>query len=1337
DPQVPIPITQDTTDKCVVLEPDPKGGYRPSPAVQLRQCSTNEDCFSCEDSEQIACVQADETIKAQQSALGNLGDTYCLPKQHQCLSGQTQDLQPCTQDIDCISCNDDLPNQEVMTCQQVPQGGMQMAAPPTDPKGVVQIPQGQYCLPQVRTCDYKNGHAEWTANEGWKCVCTHPNVMGGEDCSQLIACQNDLTTEDSKDKQLLLLNQSGPVTPWTPDLGVDPEACHIGNQQVPCSTEGAVPNTICQCQGRQVGTGRTFRNIHDQPLACEVDPCNVGPLGGTSNVELEPKTWSSTQPPNTCVCSGVDSFIWKYNQENGQYEYKGFCEDYPIPVKESQVTIPKNQEWSTSDFCNASKNPSNDSAQESLMVPGKSPQGHDVCSPDPCTGHYGDPNFTSPVSGLGHYSASAGKCVCASDEAGTVPVSECDHTVNPVCSTCVNACAQMDNPDASVRPCQPHPDPERACPVASCKTTTDGKVECVCGEDCVVTEGHFCTRKFDYQAECTGYVAVPGICQNFVDTDGTEKPASCVVPLATYTLFPDCKQSTGAAPPQCLTLGEPDNGQCEFSASHCNKHSNCIGTKLKPQDATMGSNHSAAVRLHTVAHPTVDHSFDSESKQSCLPPATTVLKECTQQTDCDSCTDSLACINVAGIGDSIVAGRTLTNPVQVSYPVTSPLECSGHGTKTDGHCVCDGHRTSTGECTDLVCYRGDNCQTAFFSVGEAGQYCLPSYMNKCDATTSDTVLTKDGWTCECKEKYAGILTQDVEGGNCSTQLACGGNQVQVDDQGKPIEYQVYAGLSKGEPQFKKQVVIPNRLTTYDTANQVSCVVPTERVKVDGVVPFFKYEVSSSADPTCQPILQNNKCIVNSADRGMTQVIRGSNQPGDPLQERVSPRFFAPVPPGLQKCPDGFSGNGTVSHPCTLGDKQVSFYDEHGDWNGQVTNLAELKAAKIPWLDKTWGSNAVPWFGVNYPGDKPWELVTEVRCIENPTYATQEDYNDKTQEYTFTQECVGSSCQGGQGTSMPEWDGARDGPIINDTERPYWITGGEYGGQCTCDGTLPGSFGNLVPAIDILDKDSRENWWRCIPNSCASEEYPTATYNADTGQCECSSSSDQYPFKTGMAYHAVDEPPRCISDSCNPGGYHIKPGLKCSSDDACKGVCVDKQCYMKWHQDRTCTTDDECYQAIVGGGQEGQARCIIPQGKTKGTCATLDYERAKAGHTCSNDVECDYGVCENGTCGGACACSHGFAQKEDDGASPLGYYCEDRCNPNPCLQGGTCSLDENGMAKCACKECASGEYCQNQDGMPIGEYCTTNDTCCSGCCSGATPPSIVGQCVAASSGNCRS
>ncbi len=1338
DPQVPLPITQDVTDKCVVLQPDPQGGYRPSPQVKLRPCNSNHDCSSCEDSEQIACVQANDVIKGQQSTLGNLSDKYCLPKQHQCLSGHTQDLQQCTQDIDCVSCNDDLPNQEVMTCQQIPQGGIQMAVPPLKPTGVVNIPQGQYCLPQVRTCDYKNGHAEWTANEGWKCVCTHPNVMGGEDCSTLIACQNDLTTEDSKDKQLLLLNQPGPPTPWTTESGVDPEACHLpSGKQVPCSTQGAVPNTICQCQGRQIGTGRVFRNIHNQPMTCEVDPCNVGPLGGTSNIELTAKTWSHTQPANECVCSGVDSLIWKYNPENGQYEYKGFCDDYPIPVKGSQVTIMKNQEWSSSDFCNATKNPSNDSAQESLLVPGKSADGTDVCSPDPCTGHYGDPNFTSPIHGLGHYSASKGACECASDQAGTVNVSPCDHTVNPVCSTCVNACTEMDNPDISVRPCQPHPDPQRACPVAACKTTASGQVECVCGEDCIVTEGHFCTRKFDYQGDCTGYMGVPGICQNFIDKDGTEKPTSCIIPLATYTSFPECKQISGAAVPQCLTLGDPDNGQCEFAKMLCNKHSECVPTKTS-QDATMGSNHSTAIRFHIAAHPTVGDIASSESKQNCLPPETPVLKECSQQTDCNSCIEDLACINVAGTGDTVVEGRTLENPIQVSYPITSPLECSGHGKKdSHGNCVCDGHHTSTGECTDLVCYKGDNCQIAYFSVGEAGQYCLPSYMNKCDPTTSDTVLTKDGWTCECKEQYAGILTQDVEGGNCSTQLACGGNQIQVDVHGNPIEYQVYNGLSQGEPMFQKEYVIPNRLTSYDTANQVSCVVPVEKKKVDGPKPYSAYEVSATADPTCRPILQNNKCTVNSADRGMTQVIRGSNLPGDAFQERVSPGYFAPVPPGLQRCPDGFLGKGTPSDPCVSGKNRVSFYDENGDWNGEITNLSELKAAKIPWSNKTWGSNEIPWFGVNQPGEeKPWEMVTEVKCIENPTFITQDNYDEKTQEYSFTQECVGSSCQGGQGTTMPKWDGVRDGPILNDTERPYWITGGEYGGQCSCDGVLPGSSANLVPAIDVLDKDSRENWWKCIPNSCSSPEYPNASYDARHGQCDCSNSDAVYPFKTGMAYNPAEQPPRCIADSCNPGGYHVKPGLKCNADDACKGVCLENQCYMKWHQDRKCTTDDECYQAIVGGGQQGQGRCVIPDGKKEGTCVTLDYERAKAGHTCSNDVECDYGICENGTCGGACACSHGFAQKEDGGESPLGYFCQNRCNPNPCLQDGTCSIDDQGKAKCACKICTSGEYCQNQDGMANGQPCLANSTCCSGCCTGAVWPNIVGTCVDASTKQCR-
>ena len=138
--------------------------------------------------------------------------------------------------------------------------------------------------------------------------------------------------------------------------------------------------------------------------------------------------------------------------------------------------------------------------------------------------------------------------------------------------------------------------------------------------------------------------------------------------------------------------------------------------------------------------------------------------------------------------------------------------------------MCDGTWNVDGSCEDDVCYTVGNCETGVLNVRTAGQYCLPSYLGKCDEFTSDTVLTTTEagttWSCQCKQSMAGLFVQEVEGGNCNKQVACGAPVV--------VTAQVNVGTTTS-PMFEEGVVYPNRLTSYldETAGQEPCVYLTD------------------------------------------------------------------------------------------------------------------------------------------------------------------------------------------------------------------------------------------------------------------------------------------------------------------------------------------------------------------------------------------------------------------------------------------------------------------------------------------------------------------------------
>ena len=664
----------------------------------------------------------------------------------------------------------------------------------------------------------------------------------------------------------------------------------------------------------------------------------------------------------------------------------------------------------------------------------------------------------------------------------------------------------------------------------------------------------------------------------------------------------------------------------------------------------------------------------------CLPTSEqfTGLRECSSQNDCSTCSETPT---------SCVAVDSLARPVQVSVALPpSDLECSGHGTRNaEGQCVCDGDRQD-GVCTSDACFRGESCEFGEFTVASTGQYCLPAYLGKCNEFTSDTVLSVDSqgrttWTCRCKQSMAGVFTQSVEGGDCDIQVACGA----------PVGVQAYVNKgSLDNPMFEMDTVYPNRLTSHldKVHGSEPCVYKTvkqpDRRDRDGTVHRGQVWPDPDADPTCIPRLYSNKCTVSTGG-GNTQVIRGSGMPGDPEIQRVSPPFYTPVPPQLNTCPDGWTGEGTRANPCTDGTTHFSIF-EAGEWlRPDITSVAELRA----W----WASQSdSPWWGVNRVP------ISDVNCMES----IFEQGSFATAEHPDSLFCEGE-CTAGRGVRKRAWEGASDGPLVDEHGNPNWVSGGEYGGQCTCDSSQVSQLTNTP-----------DTWWTCGTDMCSTS--PGSTFNETTQACDCRPVSDEYPYKTSMSYKHPNVPPTCVSDPCNPSGVNSSAAqVACTSESDCGGLCRDNRCYIP--SNTACRTDLDCSNQLVGLSQD-VAKCMNINDVTGlGTCATLDIQRARMGSTCTTDENCSLGACtgEEGskTCTGGCACKNGFVQVSDGGMSPLGAMCVDTCI-GKCKNGGMCRILPDGGTACVCPPYYGGETCETQLCARKNEYCDSDHMCCSEC-----------------------
>lgn len=260
----------------------------------------------------------------------------------------------------------------------------------------------------------------------------------------------------------------------------------------------------------------------------------------------------------------------------------------------------------------------------------------------------------------------------------------------------------------------------------------------------------------------------------------------------------------------------------------------------------------------------------------------------------------------------------------------------------------------------------------------------------------------------------------------------------------------------------------------------------------------------------------------------------------------------------------------------------ALFTESGEWLGpDITSVAELKA----W----WASeNGATWRDVNSVA------ITDMYCVES---LYPQGSHATASSPTPSPLCANDDCSVAYGSRQRAWAGSRDGALMDSQDMPYWESGGQHGGQCSCDapGMVPGYINN--PSL-------RESQWTCESSSCANNSFPSAFTDPVTNSCVCDpEGGDQdleIPFQNGISYKHPNARPTCVSDPCNPMGVNAHAmEVSCSSDANCGGVCEENQCYIP--TGASCRTDVDCSNALTGLSQD-VARCVYAAPAPPWTCS---------------------------------------------------------------------------------------------------------------------------------------
>jgi len=664
------------------------------------------------------------------------------------------------------------------------------------------------------------------------------------------------------------------------------------------------------------------------------------------------------------------------------------------------------------------------------------------------------------------------------------------------------------------------------------------------------------------------------------------------------------------------------------------------------------------------------------SKKVCLPGTLGYngLVSCSRQSDCTSCTDNgkntdaLECVTISGTSNQLVDPTTqqLNPPVNVHLYRKGNGLCSGRGTQKS----CDDPNAPY-NCKDYWCDCGTqythakndvtNCDIQLLPVTAPGSYCLPSYVNACNPYTSEAVLSNVGsgsqWLCECKYPDSGLFVQNAEGTDCSVPIACGSQQPLIVG-GEVVQVLSYQNPDSqctsitGSTDWKLCPSYPNQLVSADRTQAIPCPMPTTSTSVpldDGKLAYVEITPSLLADPACVVAQYNNKCTTLIATNGAgepvaSQVLRGSGSANDPLLSRIWPPYPEVLPMNMQRCPDGWSGDGTPKTPCVDGKGfSLSYLDALGQWNGKFLNVQELRNVGYN------GPSAVP-----CTSDKNCDAATQV-CLIGPGVCAPK--------------CNGSvDCQNG----VPCVNG-----VCNAVEPQT------CGSELTAVG-VPGTLG-AIP-------------WRTVNSSC--QQAPTCVENSLTLQQiprSLSTPTNIFPVTSDAPCASSDTSPApvctcpldgqdksCQHDGdCGAGGAcrvtPIFPQQSCKGNSECTGsnqFCWNSVCSVGVCK---CTLDGKLYN------------CSVPPSSTPEVCGVVNGVRRRPydGSLDGPPIDSETG----NPLGAACGCN-GYTTDSLGNTVPLVAGPNWTCIPDPCFAPGTTNKYNPYTSRC---DCSTGYYSWNSPG----------------------------------------
>jgi len=274
-----------------------------------------------------------------------------------------------------------------------------------------------------------------------------------------------------------------------------------------------------------------------------------------------------------------------------------------------------------------------------------------------------------------------------------------------------------------------------------------------------------------------------------------------------------------------------------------------------------------------------------------------------------------------------------------------------------------------------------------------------------------------------------------------------------------------------------------------------------------------------------------------------------------------------------------------------------------------------------------------------------------------------------------------------------------------------------GSQRPCSDGNPCTSNECDEENDVCLNPAVEDGTACDDGAyCTIDDVCTGGACGGSDSRDCSDGNDCTNDFCNETQDACENPAVVDGTPCDDGQY-------CTIDDACAGGSCVGPAARDCSDGDQCTSDacdddiDECVNANVPDGtvcSDGNF-CTIGETCTAGVCG------GGADRDCSDGNPCTADTCNNveGTCDHAME-SNGTPC--DDGQfCTLGDACADGVctgTPNPCDDTNGCTLD-------SCDEendtCVNDESAMNGAGCDDGEFCTIQDTCSDGVCGGIPNP----------------